>query len=64
MDGQQPQIYEVWAFGEDDVTRKVHTTVQVDGGDVFVGNFLAYDLTPSWRRVPIIVINRRWDSNY
>ena len=37
VDGRQPQIYEVWTFGEDGVTRKVHQKAQVGVGTGFVG---------------------------
>ena len=32
VDGQEPQIHEVWTFGEDGITREVHPTEQVDVG--------------------------------
>ena len=30
VDGRDPQIHEVWDFGDDDVTCEVHLSVQVD----------------------------------
>ena len=36
VDGRDPQIHEVWTFGEDGVTREVHLTSQVDVGTGFV----------------------------
>ena len=54
VDGQQPQIHEVWFFGEEGVTPKVHPTARVDVGD-FVGE--CYYLTPTWRRIPMFVRN-------
>ena len=36
VDGRDPQIHEVWTFGEDGVTREVHPTSQVDVGTGFV----------------------------
>ena len=39
MDGQEPQIHEVWTFGEDGVTREVHPTAQVDVSAGLVGEF-------------------------
>ena len=32
VDRQQPKIYEVWSFGEDGVTHKVHLITRVDIG--------------------------------
>ena len=40
VDVREPQIYEVWTFGEDGFTREVHQTDQVDVGDEFIGEFL------------------------
>ena len=57
VDGRQPQIHEVWTFGEDGVTREVHTTARVDAGAVFVGGFATDYLTPNWRRFPMFGIN-------
>ena len=53
VDGQQPQIDEVWTFGEDSVTSEVHLTARVDVGSGFVGEFATDYLTPNWRRVPM-----------
>ena len=36
VDGREPHIYEVWNFGEDDVTHEVDTTAQVDVSAEFV----------------------------
>ena len=40
VDGRDPQIHEVWSFGEDGVTREVHLTARVDFGAGFVGKFV------------------------
>ena len=53
VDGRQPQIYEVWTFSEDCVTREVHPTARIDVGDGLVGEFATDYLTPSWSRVPM-----------
>ena len=39
VDRRDPQIHEVWNFGEDGVTPEVHPTAQVDVGTGFVGEF-------------------------
>ena len=36
VDGRQPQIHEVWTFGEGGVTWEVHLKAQVDVGSGFV----------------------------
>ena len=47
VDGRQTQIHEVWNFGEDIVTTKVHLTACVDVS-AFVGICFATDyLTPT-----------------
>ena len=51
LDGRDPQIHEVWTFGEDSVTREVHPTAQVNNGSGFVGEFATNYLTESWSRV-------------
>ena len=53
MDGQEPQIHEVWTFGEDGITREVHPIAQVDVGAGFFEKFATDYLTESWRRVPM-----------
>ena len=37
VEGRQPQIREVWNFGEDGVTCAVHLTARVDVGAGFFG---------------------------
>ena len=37
VDRREPQIHEVWTFGEDGVMREVLPTAQVDVGTGFVG---------------------------
>ena len=50
-DGRDPEMYEVWTFGEDGVTPEVHPTARVDVG-AFVGDLFATDyLTPSRHRI-------------
>ena len=49
----QPQIHEVWTFGEESVTHKVHLTARVDVGTGFTGEFATDSLTPIWHRVPM-----------
>ena len=36
VDGRDPQIHEVWTFGDDGVTQEVHPTTRVDVGAGFV----------------------------
>ena len=60
MDRREPQIHEVWAFGEDGVMGEVCPTAQVDVGTGVVGEFTISYLTEIWRRIPsfgIIPIN-------
>ena len=40
VDGRDPQVHEVWIFGEDGVTPEIYLTALVDVGDVIVGKFL------------------------
>ena len=42
VDVRQPKINEVWTFGEDSVTPKVHLTARLDV-DAFVGECFATD---------------------
>ena len=39
VDGQEPQIHEVWDFGEDGVTHEFHPAALVDVGAGVVGEF-------------------------
>ena len=55
VDGQQPEILEVWTFSEKGVARKVHPTACRDVGAGFVGEFDTDYLTPTWLRVPMFV---------
>ena len=52
-EGREPQIHEVWDFGEDGVTREIHPTAQVDVSAGVFGEFATNYLTESWRRIPI-----------
>ena len=40
VDGQDPQIHEVWTLCEDGITREVNLTLQVDVSAGFVCEFL------------------------
>ena len=56
--GRQPEIHEVWTFGEDGITPKVHTFARVDVG-AFVRDCFATDyLTVNRRRVPMFGKNQ------
>ena len=35
VDGQEPQIHEVWDFVSDGITREIHPTAQMDVGSEF-----------------------------
>ena len=53
VDGRQPEIHEVWIFGEDCVTPEVHPSARVYVGN-FVGDYFATNyLTPTWSKVPM-----------
>ena len=53
VDERQPEIHEVWNFGEDCVTREVHLNARVDVG-AFVGESFAINyLNPTWRTIPM-----------
>ena len=57
VEGRQPQIHEVWIFGENGDTLEVFPTARVDVGD-FVGDFLLpISLLNIWRRIPMFVRN-------
>ena len=45
MDVSEPQIHEVWTFGEDSVTPEIHPTARVDVGAGFVSEFSTNHLT-------------------
>ena len=53
VDRRQTHIHEVCNFYEDNATREVHPTAQVDVGSGFIIYFSTDYLTPSWRRVPM-----------
>ena len=53
VDGREPPIHEVLAFGDNGVTREVHPTAWVDVGAGVVREFASYYLTESGRRIPI-----------
>ena len=45
MDIQEPQIHEVWTFGEVGVTSEVYPTAQVDIGAGFLGQSPKYKIS-------------------
>ena len=51
--GREPQIYELWTFAEDGITRKVHPFARVDVGDFSGDCFQTYYMTEERRRVTI-----------
>ena len=57
VDGREPQIHEVWTFGEDGVTREVHPTAQLDVVSGLVGEFATNYLTVICCRFPMFGIN-------
>ena len=54
VDGREPQIHEVWAFGSDGITHEVHPTAQVDIIAGVMGEFSSDSLTESGRRITIL----------
>ena len=56
--GRQPEIHEVWTFGDNGITPKVHSFARVDVGN-FLGDCFGTDyLAENGRRVPIY--GRKW----
>ena len=55
--GQEPNIHEVWNFGEEGITREVHLTARVEVGSGFFGEFATDCLTPSWLIIPFFGVN-------
>ena len=55
MDGREPQIHEVWNFGEDGVSREVQLTAQVDVGSGLFGEFANNYLNETLCRSPFLV---------
>ena len=55
VDVREPQIHEVWTFGEDGVTCEFHPTARVNVGAGVVGEFATDYLTESWCRIPMFV---------
>ena len=57
VDGRQPEIHEVWTFGEDSFTCEFHTTARIEIG-AFVGECVAANyLTKTWNRIPMFGSN-------
>ena len=54
VDGQDPQMHEIWCVDSNGITREVHPTAQVDGGAGVVGHFLSHYIAENGRRIPII----------
>ena len=53
VDGQHPEIHEVWTFREGGVTPKVHPAACIEI-DAFLGEcFATENLTPTWCRLPM-----------
>ena len=51
--GQQPEIHEVWTFGDDGITPEVHHFACIDVGAFFWDCFAADYLDENGRRVPM-----------
>ena len=54
VDGQDPQIHEIWCLGSYGVTREVHLTAQIDVGAETVGQVLTQYLSENGRIIPVI----------
>ena len=54
VDSREPQIHEVWDFVSDGITHEVHSTAQVDAGNLAVGEFSSDYLNESGRRILIL----------
>ena len=53
VDGQEPQIHEVWTLGSKGFMYKVHLTAKVDVNAGVVGEFSSVYLTESGRTIPL-----------
>ena len=54
IDGQEPQMHEIWCLDSNGITRKVHLTAQIDVGDETVGHFSTHYFAENGRIIPII----------
>ena len=54
LDVREPQVHEVWDFGDNGVARQVHPKARVDVGAGVVGELLSDYLTESGRRISIL----------
>ena len=54
IDGQEPQIHEIWRLSSDGVTCEVHLAAQIDVGTETVEQFTANYLAKNGRRIPVI----------
>ena len=53
VDGQEPQIYKLWSFDEDGITREVHPFARVNVGDFSGDCFETHYMTEEALRVTI-----------
>ena len=53
VDERQPEINEIWTFGEDGVTPKFHLTARIDVSNFVGGYFFIEYLNQIWSRVPM-----------
>ena len=54
IDGQEPQIHEIWCLSYDGVTCEVHPTAQTDVVTGTVGQLTTNCLAENGRRIPVI----------
>ena len=55
VEGQDPQMHEIWCFGSDGITREFHPTAQLYFGDGVVGQLWSDYLAENRRRIPILI---------
>ena len=54
VDGREPHIHELWFLGLENITHKLHPTVQVEVAAGTVGEFVTDYLSENERRIQII----------
>ena len=54
VDGRQPEIHEVWNFGEDSVIPEVHLTACIDVGALVGECFAINYCSLTWHRIPML----------